>query len=74
VTASDDTTARLWNAGNGKLLAELVGHTANVNTAKFSADGRSIITTSSDNTARIFACKECGSLDELLKEAEAISK
>ena len=73
VTASEDTTARLWNATNGKLLAELVGHTANVSTAKFSPDGRSIITSSNDNNARIFTCRECGSTDELLKEANDLA-
>jgi AAA-like domain/WD domain, G-beta repeat len=43
VTASSDTTARIWDAANGKSLAEL-RHTGAVNNAVFSPDGTRVVT------------------------------
>ncbi len=54
VTASWDTTARLW-ADDGTPLATLVGHTNRVFLATFSADGSRIVTASGDGTARLWA-------------------
>ena len=51
VTASGDTTARVWEAATGTLVAELKGHTKRVNTAAFSPDGQRIVTASRDATA-----------------------
>jgi glucose/arabinose dehydrogenase len=53
VTASDDKTARIWNASTGKLLHTLL-HDGEVRSAMFSADGARIVTTSADKTARIW--------------------
>jgi WD40 repeat protein len=55
VTASDDETARLWNAGSGKQIGEpLSGHTARVQSVAFSPDGKRIVTASVDRTARLW--------------------
>jgi WD40 repeat protein len=54
VTASDDRTARLWDAQTGAPLFELSGHKGPVRFATFSPDGRHVITTSVDNTARVW--------------------
>jgi eukaryotic-like serine/threonine-protein kinase len=67
VTASDDDTARVWDAVNGRLIAILTGHEsgedtvmtlpgneADVNTAHFSPDGTRIVTSSNDNTGRVW--------------------
>lgn len=54
VTASADNTARVWDAETGEILAELKGHTDEVNRAVWSADGRFIATASDDKTARIW--------------------
>ena len=40
VTASRDTTARVWDAEKGTLLRELRGHQNGLSTAAFSPDGR----------------------------------
>ena len=53
LTASDDKTARLWDA-NGQPLATLSGHTDVVWSAVFSPDGQRILTASTDNTARLW--------------------
>jgi WD40 repeat protein len=54
VTASEDHTARVWNAANGKLLTALEGHTNKVWQAAFSPDGQRIVTASEDRTARVW--------------------
>jgi WD40 repeat protein len=52
------------------LLAELVGHTGDVRSARFSPDGKLIVTGGDDGTAQVYPCKECGPLGELLAEAD----
>ena len=54
LTASDDQTARLWEADSGKLLATFQGHTRWVWSAVFSPDGRRVLTASDDQTARLW--------------------
>jgi WD40 repeat protein len=53
-TASDDKTARVWDASTGKELLTLSGHTAGVNGIAFSPDGRRLATASDDKTARVW--------------------
>ena len=53
VTASEDNTARVWDAATGQGLAVLIGHTGWVLSAAFSPDGRYLVTASRDNTARV---------------------
>ncbi len=54
VTASNDKTARLWDAGTGEVIRVLAGHEDGVNTAAFSPDGKRIVTASADKTARLW--------------------
>ena len=54
VTASEDFTARVWEAATGKLLLPPLQHRAQVYEACFSADGRWIVTTCRDGTARVW--------------------
>ena len=42
LTACGDSTARLWKAESGKLLAAFQSHTSRVSSAIFSADGRRV--------------------------------
>jgi WD40 repeat protein/DNA-binding winged helix-turn-helix (wHTH) protein len=55
LSASEDHTARLWDAANGRLLATLQGHTGKIEDAAFSPDGRQIVTASYDHTARLWS-------------------
>ena len=53
VTASWDTTARLWDADSGAELRSLAGHEDRVFSAAFSPDGKRIVAVSWDMTARM---------------------
>lgn len=46
--------ARLWDARSGQMLRELNGHDAQVLSARFSPDGRLIVTASADRTAQVW--------------------
>ena len=59
VTASDDGTARLWEAASGRSLHTLKGHTDYVNGAVFCPDGKLVVTASIDGTARLWAAAAC---------------
>ena len=54
VTASRDSTARIWDARTGRQRFVLSGHDWHVVAAEFSRDGRRVLTASSDMTARIW--------------------
>jgi WD40 repeat protein len=64
VTASNDRTARVWDASTGELLRSLMGHRDSINSAAFSLDGARIVTASGDKTARMW---DTGS-GEMLRE------
>ena len=54
VTASNDGTARVWNADTGKQKMVLRGHMGQVRTAVFSPDGARVLTASTDESARLW--------------------
>jgi WD40 repeat protein len=54
VTASEDHTARVWNAATGEPLTNVLEHQAAVMIAAFSPDGTRVVTASEDYTARVW--------------------
>jgi WD40 repeat protein len=54
VTASDDKTARVWDAETGQPLGQPLQHQDPVTHAAFSTDGRRVVTASRDATARVW--------------------
>lgn len=54
ITASMDSTAKIWNVSSGKLLKTLTGHDDGLVFAAYSPDGSKIVTTSYDRTAIIW--------------------
>jgi WD40 repeat protein len=54
VTAGADATARLWDLASGEIMREYAGHTAEINTVRFSPDDQTIVTAASDNTALVW--------------------
>jgi WD40 repeat protein/serine/threonine protein kinase len=57
VTASEDHTARIWDAQNGKPRNDPLKHDAEIWSAHFSPDGNRIVTASLDRTARVWDAK-----------------
>ena len=54
VTASQDQTAKVWEAATGKELLTLKGHRGWISCVAFSPDGQRIVTGSHDQTAKIW--------------------
>lgn len=54
LTGSQDNTARLWDATNGKEIRSFSGGTGKVTSVAFSADGKSALVGSMDRTARLW--------------------
>ena len=54
MTASWDSTARVWDAQTGQPLTEPLKHAGRVYSAQFSPDGKRVVTASEDNTARVW--------------------
>jgi dipeptidyl aminopeptidase/acylaminoacyl peptidase len=66
VTASDDKTARVWDAGTGEAAGEaLGGHAESVYSAQFSPDGKRIVTAS--ETARLWDAETGRQISEPLR-------
>jgi WD40 repeat protein len=57
ITASDDRTARVWDAASGKAIGEPMRHKGSVNRANFSPDADLVITASDDFTAQVWDAK-----------------
>ena len=54
VTASEDKTARLWDAATGAPIGQPLQHDGQVLSAAFSPDGKRVVTASFDKTARLW--------------------
>ena len=66
VTASDDNTAQIRDAGSGAVLRVLRGHLGPVRRAAFSRDGKYVVTASDDATARVWDAATGESLAQLI--------
>src|ERR1700761_904436 len=71
-TASEDKTARVWNAATGELLHTLTGHEDAVFAAPFSPDGSRIATVSADLTPRLWDARTGAVLRELTGHTGAV--
>merc|ERR1719168_207593 len=54
LTASDDETAKVWNAATGECTQTLSGHIGVLRSAIFSPDGLCVLTASDDETAKVW--------------------
>jgi dipeptidyl aminopeptidase/acylaminoacyl peptidase len=67
VTASEDNTARVWDAQTGQALVGHLKHNGEVISAQFSPDGKRIVTASQDGTARVWDAQSGQPLTEPMK-------
>lgn len=72
VTASEDGTARIWDAADGRLERVLRGHGEGLKRARYSADGKLVVTAGADGTARVWRVAD-GSARILRGHAGAVS-
>ena len=54
LTASDDYTAKLWDAVSGECVQTFQGHRSSVWSAVFSPDANQVLTASGDETAKLW--------------------
>ncbi len=54
VTPSENNTAKVWGARNGRLIHTLEGHTSPIAAIDFSQDETKIVTHSEDNSAKVW--------------------
>jgi WD40 repeat protein len=54
VTASEEQSARVWEAASGRELAALSGHSGEVMSAAFSTDGHRLVTVSTDQSVKLW--------------------
>jgi WD40 repeat protein len=67
LTASEDATARIWDARSGNPLGEPFQHEDGVYCARFSPRGEHVLTASADGTARIWDLRTGGLQTRILK-------
>jgi WD40 repeat protein len=72
-TASEDHTARLWDADTGKPLGEPMKHDGGVRAVTFSPDGTKIATASEDHIARLWDAATGKSLGEPMKHDKSVN-
>ncbi len=73
ITASDDNSARIWDAQSGNEISQLTGHSSLVLSAAFSPDGQRIITASHDNSARIWDAQSGNEISQLTGHSSSIN-
>ncbi len=72
-TASDDGTAKVWDAKTGKLKRSFTEHWSKVNWASFSQEGKYLATASSDQTVRIWNLDSCNAYFSLLRHTNVVN-
>lgn len=73
VSASLDSTVRLWNAETGIDLAVCIGHSQAVTSCAFSPDGGRIVSASRDGTIRIWDAQSGTALATLSGHRDAVT-
>jgi dipeptidyl aminopeptidase/acylaminoacyl peptidase len=73
VTASEDKTARVWDAASGKPIGEPMEHESEVLSAQFSPDGQRVVTASEDKTARVWDAASGKQVGEPMKHEDIVN-
>jgi hypothetical protein len=70
LTGSDDGTARLWSAQDGKPIGEAMRHASSVLAVAFSPGGSRVLTGSDDGTARLWSAQDGKPIGEAMRHAD----
>ena len=70
ITGGADRTTRVWSIDARRVVGIMRLHAGLVNSAIFGPDDDLILSASDDGTARIYRCTTCGTVHELVQEAE----
>ncbi|MCX7047542.1 MAG: hypothetical protein NTX50_18915 [Candidatus Sumerlaeota bacterium] len=73
VTASDDNTARVWEAQSGKPVGEPMRHEHLVYDAQFSSDGRYVVTASFFKIARVWEAQSGKPVSEPMRHEDDVN-
>src|SRR5882724_6900539 len=76
VTASEDKTARLWDAASGKPIGQPMKHESfsfGVNSAQFSCDGQRLVTASYNATAQLWDAASGKPIGEPMKHEASVN-
>src|SRR5206468_308312 len=73
VNASEDKTARVWDAATGRQIGEPMKHGDTVTSAQFSPDGQHVVTASDDNTAKLWDAITGKQIGEPMKHANYVN-
>jgi WD40 repeat protein len=73
LTASEDETARIWNADGSGEAVILKGHTSIVTVASFDATGKRVVTGSDDETVRVWNVDGSGEPQVLRGHSQGIA-
>lgn len=73
-TASNDQTAKVWDAESGKELLTLRGHLDAVSGVTYSPDGKHLATTSDDQTAKVWDAESGQELLTLRGHSDRVSE
>ena len=73
VTASNDQTARVWDAATGSPRTAPLQHEGAVEEASFSPDGRKVVTASADHTARVWDAETGAPLTQPLPHGAGVA-
>jgi WD40 repeat protein len=72
VASTSNTSAVAWETRTGKILSRLEGHTQPITSLQFSLDGRWLLTTSEDHTARVWHPRTGATVSLLRTDADDV--
>jgi WD40 repeat protein len=71
VTSGVDGTVRVWDWARAQPIAVFSGQEGSIRSAAFSPRGRRVLSAADDGTLGLYDCETCGSVEDVLRLADA---